>query len=70
MHRVRDSKIPDDNARIKKIIEGILFITETPMKVTELSQFLEITERKTEKIIKAGRIFLTQKSTFLNSFIL
>jgi segregation and condensation protein B len=66
MHRVRDSKIPDDNARIKKIIEGILFITETPMKVTELSQFLEITERKTEKIIKEIETdFLEQDRGFI-----
>ncbi len=41
-----------DDARIKKYIEGILFISETPLKVSELSQFLEITEGKTTRIIK------------------
>ena len=41
-----------DDSKIKKCIEGILFISEIPLKISELSQFLEITEGKTSRIIK------------------
>jgi len=36
---------------IKSCIEGILFISETPVSIGEISSTLEITERKTEKIL-------------------
>ena len=52
MKHKNDISKSNDEARIKKYIEGILFICETPLKVSELSQFLEIPERKTERLIK------------------
>ena len=66
MNKRKDSKAPDDDTRIKKYIEGILFISETPIKVSELSQFLEISERRADRILKELEVeFLGQDRGFI-----
>jgi segregation and condensation protein B len=66
MNKRKDIKTPDDGARIKKYIEGILFISETPVKLNEMSQFLKISERKVDKIIKELEAeFLDQDRGFI-----
>jgi segregation and condensation protein B len=39
------------NDWMKTCIEGILFIAENPVKISEISEILEITEKKAEEIV-------------------
>lgn len=51
---------------LKSCIEGILFISEATVSIGEISSALEITERKTEKILnELGREYLDRNGGFI-----
>ncbi len=66
MNQPQYKKTIKDEALLRKYIEGILFISETPIRVSELSQFLNVSERKIEEVLKEVEIeFLKQDRGFI-----